>query len=38
MTGEKLKPLVIGRARKLRCFKNINIQRLPVIWESSKKA
>ena len=35
---EKLKPLVIGKAKNPRCFKNINIDNLPVYWESSKKA
>jgi hypothetical protein len=37
-TGEKLKPLVIGKAKNPRCFKNINIDNLPVYWESNKKA
>ncbi|CAC5356722.1 unnamed protein product [Mytilus coruscus] len=37
-TGEKLLPLVIGKAKKPRCFKNINVNNLPVIWQSSKKA
>ncbi|CAG2249892.1 unnamed protein product [Mytilus edulis] len=37
-TGEKLPPLVIGKAKKPRCFKNINVNNLPVIWQSSKKA
>jgi hypothetical protein len=35
---EKLRPLVIGKAKNPRCFKNINIDNLPVYWESSKKA
>jgi hypothetical protein len=29
-TGEKLKPLVIGKALKPRCFKNIKVHKLPV--------
>lgn len=37
-TGEKLKPLVIGKAKQPRCFKNINIDNLPVLWQSNKKA
>jgi len=37
-TGEKLKPLVIGKAKQPRCFKNINIYNLPVFWQSNKKA
>ena len=34
-TGEKLKPLVIGKVKNPRCF--INIDNLPVYWESNKK-
>lgn len=37
-TGEKLKPLVIGKARKPRCFKNVNIKNLPVSWYGNKRA
>ena len=37
-TGEKLKPLVIGKSKNPRCFKNINIDNLPVYWQSNKKA
>ncbi|CAF1689440.1 unnamed protein product, partial [Adineta ricciae] len=29
---EKLKPLVIGRSQRPRCFKNINTSDLPVTW------
>ncbi|XP_033749246.1 tigger transposable element-derived protein 6-like [Pecten maximus] len=36
--GEKLKPLVIGKARKPRCFGNINVDKLPVLWRSNKKS
>ena len=37
-TGEKLKPLVIGKAKKPRCFKNVNVSELPVKWEAQSKA
>jgi hypothetical protein len=37
MTGEIEKPLVIGRVAKPRCFKNIDINKLPVDWKSNKK-
>jgi hypothetical protein len=37
MTGEIEKPLVIGRAAKPRCFKNIDIKKHPVDWKSNKK-
>ncbi|CAC5385465.1 unnamed protein product [Mytilus coruscus] len=36
--GEKLKPMVIGKARKPRCFKNIDVTNLSVIWRSNKKS
>ena len=38
MAGEKLKSLIIGKAKKPRCFKNIDVNRLPVIWKSSAKS
>ena len=38
LTGEKLKPFVIGKSAKPRCFKNINVNQLPVIYNSNKKA
>nr|XP_002735421.1 PREDICTED: tigger transposable element-derived protein 6-like [Saccoglossus kowalevskii] len=38
MTGEKIKPFVIGKAAKPRCFKNIDPKTLPVYWNSNKKA
>ena len=38
LTGEKLKPLVIGKSAKPRCFKNVKMERLPVIWEHNKKS
>ena len=37
-TGEKLKPLVIGKAQKPRCFKNIKPEQLPVTYIANKKA
>lgn len=37
-TGEKLKPLVIGTAKKPRCFKNVDVSELPVQWEAQSKA
>ena len=37
-TGEKLQPLVIGRSKKPRCFKNLSVEKLPVVWRSSRKA
>jgi hypothetical protein len=36
--GEKLKPLVIGKALKPRAFKHIRVESLPVTWKSNKKA
>ena len=39
MTGEEFeKPLIIGRAEKPRCFRNINTKTLPVLWRHNKKA
>jgi hypothetical protein len=38
MVGEMEKPLVIGKAAKPRCFKNLKINNLPVIWKNNKKA
>jgi hypothetical protein len=38
MTGEKLQPLVIGKCRKPRCFKNIDPKNLPVSYRFNKKA
>ena len=37
-TGEKLKPLVIGKSNKPRCFKNIDVRKLPILWRSNSKA
>lgn len=39
MSGtEKLKPLVIGKSAKPRCFKHKNPSDFPVIWKANKKA
>lgn len=38
MTGEKLKPFVIGKALNPRCFKNVKHSSLPVKWAANKKA
>lgn len=37
-TGEKLKPFVIGKSLKPRCFKNVKMKELPVIYTANKKA
>ena len=37
-SGEKMKPLVIGKARKPCTFSSVNVSRLPVTWRSSNKA
>ncbi len=34
----KLPPLVIGKYANLRCFKNINIDNLPIIYQNNVKA
>nr|CAD7198399.1 unnamed protein product [Timema douglasi] len=36
-TAETEKPLVIGKAAKLRCFRNTAIRKHPVEWRSNKK-
>ncbi|GBL73901.1 Tigger transposable element-derived protein 4 [Araneus ventricosus] len=38
MLGEFETPLVIGKARKPRCFTNIDVRKLDVSWNSNKKA
>ncbi|KAL4132599.1 hypothetical protein QTP88_009723 [Uroleucon formosanum] len=38
MAGEIRKPLVIGKSKKPRCFKNMDISSLPVIWKFNKIA
>ncbi|CAF1502617.1 unnamed protein product [Didymodactylos carnosus] len=38
-TGEeKLKPLVIGKSLKPRCFKNLNVNKFPMDWRANKRA
>ncbi|CAF1597859.1 unnamed protein product [Rotaria magnacalcarata] len=38
-TGEeKLKPLVIAKSLKPRCFKNLNVSKLPINWRANKTA
>ena len=36
--GKLEKPLVIGKARKPRCFKNVKVSDLPVVWRYNRKA
>jgi hypothetical protein len=36
--GEMEEPFVTGKAAKPRCFKNLKINNLPVIWRNNKKA
>lgn len=36
--GSLEKPLVIGKSLKPRCFKNLDVHNLPVIWRANKKA
>ena len=38
MTGEKLKPLVIGKSSKPRCFNRIETASLPVTYRNNKKS
>jgi hypothetical protein len=37
MVVEVEKPLVIGKAAKPRCFKNLKINNLPVTWRNNEK-
>ncbi len=36
--GDKLQPFVIGKAQKPRCFKNIDVKKLPVVWKANRRA
>lgn len=36
--SHKLNPLIIGKYAKPRCFKNINIHNLPIMYRSNAKA
>ena len=38
MTGEMHKPLVIGKAKNPRCFRNLKKEALPVTWKHNKEA
>ncbi|GBO01180.1 Tigger transposable element-derived protein 6 [Araneus ventricosus] len=38
MLGDFETPVVIGKAKKPRCFKNIDVRKLSVSWKSNKKA
>ncbi|GBO36241.1 hypothetical protein AVEN_154554-1 [Araneus ventricosus] len=38
MLGDLETPVVIGKAKKPRCFKNIDVRKLSVSWKSNKKA
>ncbi len=38
MCGDLEMPLVIGKAKKPRCFNNVKIQSLPVIWRNNTKS
>jgi hypothetical protein len=38
MVGEMEKPLVIGKAAKPSCYKNLKINNLPVIWRNNENA
>jgi hypothetical protein len=38
MSGEWEKPLVIGKAAKPRCFKNMDVTKFGVDWKSNRKA
>lgn len=38
MSGEREKPLVIGKAAKPRCFKNMDITKFGIEWKANRKA
>lgn len=38
MEGEFEKTLIIGKAKTPRCFKNLDLKTLPIIWRSNNKA
>ncbi|GBN72616.1 hypothetical protein AVEN_269765-1 [Araneus ventricosus] len=38
MLGDFETPVVIGKAEKPRCFKNIDVRKLSVSWKSNKKS
>lgn len=37
MIGDFEKPIVIGKSAKPRCFNNLDMSKLPVIWNANKK-
>ena len=38
LTGEKLKPLIIGKSERPRCFKNLNATQFPATWRANRRA
>ncbi|CAF3381248.1 unnamed protein product [Rotaria sp. Silwood1] len=34
----KIKPMVIGKSARPRCFKNLDLKKLPVVWHSNRTA
>lgn len=38
MSGKLEKPVVIGKAMKPRCFKNLKVDKFPVTWKSNKRS
>jgi len=36
--SEKLKPILIGKSKNPRCFKNVRVENLPIQYESNAKA
>ena len=38
MIGQFTKPILIGRAKRPHCFRNIKTDRLPVVWAYNRKA
>jgi hypothetical protein len=38
MVGEMEKPLMTGKTPKRRCFKNLKMNTVPMIWRNNKKA
>ena len=38
LTGEKLKPLIIGKSEHPRCFKNLNVTQFPATWRANRRA
>lgn len=38
MIGEFEKPMIIGKSEKPRCFKHVDLRKLPVNWQSNKRS